>query len=237
MRDLLTIVPTRGRPDNAVRLYNAFHQTAGGESDLLFVLDADDVTIPRYYELVRRPGAELMILSASDQHGLPRALNMAAHANWDRYRCLAFMGDDHLPRTPLWDVTYVRTVLEDLAGAGVVYGNDLIQGPNIPTQVCMSANIPRTLGYLCPPGFRHLFLDNVWKLWGEGIGRLRYLPDVVVEHLHPVAGKAEWDDRYRAVNSDEVHDWDREAWHQYQDSRWPLIDRPALLELAMGSAS
>jgi hypothetical protein len=232
MRDLLTIVPTRERPGNAWRLINAFHETTDGQSDLLFVLDGDDARMPEYMDLNRSPGVSFMILSASDQHGLPRALNMAALDSWDRYRCLAFMGDDHLPRTPLWDVIYVRTLLEDLAGVGVVYGDDLIHGAAIPTQVAMTANIPRTLGYFCPPGFRHLFLDNVWKLWGEGIGRLKYLPEVVIEHLHPIAGKAPRDAGYERVNADVVHDADREAWGDYQDYRWPAVDRPALLELA-----
>lgn len=217
-------------------LMNAWLATTGGESDLLFVLDADDVTLPGYLEHQRPPGAELLILGASDEHGLPRALNVAASQHWGAYRYLGFMGDDHRPRTPLWDARYVEA-LDVLQGIGVVYGDDTIQGPNIPTQVAMSAAIPRTLGYFCPPGFRHLYLDNVWKLWGESIGRLKYLPDVVVEHLHPVAGKAEWDQHYRDRNAPAVAEHDHAAWRTYSEAFHGLDgDLSKLLRLAAGGA-
>jgi len=47
------------------------------------------------------------------------------------------------------------------------------------------------------------------------LNALRYIPEVVLEHLHPVAGKAEWDDQYREVNAPEVYSADRIALDNY----------------------
>lgn len=238
MRDLLVIVPSRGRPANARRMLNALHATVEVSTDLVFVLDADDPEIPAYYDLLDGAPVSLLVVTppaAGAPGGMPHAVNVAASQHWDHYRHLAFMGDDHVPRTRGWDARYVQA-LWDMGGVGVVYGNDMIQGERIPTQVAMTSNIPRALGYICPPGFRHLYLDNVWKLWGEGIGRIRYLPDVIVEHLHPIAGKARTDAGYERVNSPEVNAADRAAWEAYQRGRWPDADLPLLRALIEGAS-
>lgn len=220
MHDLLTIVPTRGRPGNARELINAFMATAGGAStDLMFVIDSDDPEYLEYHRIELPVGVSLLTVGprADGIGGLPYALNIAAENYWTAYRYLGFMGDDHRPRTPLWDLRYIEA-LDALQGVGVVYGDDTIQGAAIPTQCAMSSAIVRALGYFCPPGFRHLYLDNVWKLWGESIGRLKYLPGVTIEHLHPVAGKAEWDQLYRDRNAPAVSEHDHAVWRAYSEA-------------------
>jgi hypothetical protein len=219
MRDLLTIVPTRGRPGNMGELIEAWLATIGGNSDLMFVADGDDPDWPAYFAYELPNCVSLLTIGArpDGSGGMPRALNLAAENYWDAYRYLGFMGDDHRPRTPGWDSRYVEA-LDAMGGIGVVYGDDTVQGPNIPTQCAMSSAIPKALGYFCPPGFRHLYLDNVWKLWGESIGRLKYLPNVIVEHLHPVAGKAEWDQHYRDRNAPAVTEHDHAAWRAYSEA-------------------
>lgn len=65
----------------------------------------------------------------------------------------------------------------------------------------MTSDIVRTLGWMAPPTLEHLYIDNAWKTLGKGMGRLRYLPDVILEHMHPAAGKAEMDGTYHQANS------------------------------------
>jgi hypothetical protein len=98
------------------------------------------------------------------------------------------MGDDHLPRTPGGD----RLLLDGLAdmGGGFAYGNDLYQGEILPTAVAVSSPIVAALGWMCLPALNHMFVDDVWKALGGATNRLRYLPDVVIEHLHHVNAKA-----------------------------------------------
>ena len=65
---------------------------------------------------------------------------------------------------------------------------------------------------------KHLYLDNFWKKLGEDLGSLTYLEDVIIEHMHPVAGKAEWDEGYVAVNAQEVYSADALAYRNYIQS-------------------
>lgn len=210
MNDLAVIVPTRGRPGNAFRLLQAW-KTTGAVCDLWFAVDQDDPQLADYQSADL--WAHAMVCKSD---GMAAVLNeTAARVVHAGRRYVGFMGDDHLPTTTRWDHRIVAEL--DRLGTGIVYGNDLMQGERLPTAVFMTADIVRTLGYMCPPGFRHLYLDNCWKTWGEQLGRLAYLSDVVIEHLHPQAGgKAEWDSGYERVNSGEVWDHDGRAWVLYQ---------------------
>jgi hypothetical protein len=61
----------------------------------------------------------------------------------------------------------------------------------------------------------HLYLDNFWMTLGKDLNALRYIPEVVLEHLHPIAGKAEWDEGYRDVNAQEIYSADKQALDDY----------------------
>jgi hypothetical protein len=52
------------------------------------------------------------------------------------------------------------------------------------------------MGWLCYPGLKKLFIDTVWHTIGATLGRIHYLPDVKLEHMHYLWGKAEHDETY-----------------------------------------
>lgn len=217
--NLLMIVPSRGRPHNVSELCEAWAATTTGAADLMVVVDADDPMLDEY-------GTANRTLLPHQQTVLPErlrlgpTLNAVAEAEAGRYRAVGFMGDDHRPRTVGWDARYLQA-LDDM-GTGIVYGNDLLQGPNLPTQVAMTSDIVTTLGWICPPGMVHMWLDNVWLDLGQGIDRLRYLPDVIVEHMHYSAGKSGLDQGYVEVNAPEAFEQDR---LRYED--WRRLSKDA----------
>lgn len=190
MYDLAVVVPTRGRPENAKRLFGVLEAVCFP----FFVVDADDPEMSTYrnwfdgYVCVAPPGG---------RPGIVDPLNWAATQMAEQFDRIGFMGDDHLPRGN-WEVPVVQALRE--LGTGIVYGNDLLQGELLPTAVFMTADIVRTLGYMAPPQLNHLFVDNYWLELGRGIGRITYLDDVVIEHLHPLNGKSEWDATYSHCN-------------------------------------
>lgn len=230
------IVPSRGRPGSIVPMFQALVEAQTSCAEVLFVVDHDDPAWPDYEAAVATlpqgavNGVNTPVLVRAMQIGLPEGtpkvagmvqpLNLIATylAHTSGVPALGFMGDDHRPRlsTVPWDWAYVHELRR--LGTGMVYGNDLLQGPNIPTQIAMTADIVRSLSYMVYPGLRHLYADNAWKALGEAVGCIRYMPDVIVEHMHPVAGKAPWDDRYAAVNAGDVDDHDRGVFAAYSQS-------------------
>lgn len=233
---MLVIVPSRGRPQNIRRLIDAWVET-DAQATLLVAVDDDDAQLDNYKDAMKHaPNDEQFQLHVGRRLRLAGTLNELAVDRANRDGALGsdiigFMGDDHCPRTFKWDLEI--DVVFTHYGLGVVYGNDLIQGPNLPTAVFMSAAIIKTLGYMVPPGLTHMYLDNTWKVWGEGMGRLHYLPHVIIEHMHPIAGKAEWDERYVEVNAGHQYASDEAAYKNYLASR-VTFDLNKLRELTHG---
>jgi hypothetical protein len=221
MADLVVIVPSRDRPKAAHELHRAFVDTCTAPVRLIFAIDDRDQG--RIYEYPHlHEGNVDTITWRTPSTNMVQALNAAAEdALNDPYLlrhekppyALGFMGDDHRPRTVGWDQRYLDALRE--MGTGVVYGNDLFQGHRLPTQVAMTSDIVRAVGYMAPPALRHLFVDNTWLRWGKSLDRIRYLPDVIVEHRHPHAGKAQWDEGYLRVNSGEVASHDEAVFNAY----------------------
>jgi len=211
MADLVVVVPSRGRPEQAHSLLVAFKATCTADTQLVFAVDDNDPTADDY------PGAACVFTSPSRNMG--EALhNAVAYFTDDRVIggppfAVGFMGDDHLPRTRGWDAAYLDALRE--MGIGIVFGNDLAQGAGLATQCAMTSNIIRTLGYMAPRSLVHLWFDNFWMSLGVAANCIRYLPDVVIEHRHPTVGKAAWDENYARVNSPQMHAHDEAAFAAY----------------------
>jgi hypothetical protein len=208
--DLLVIVPSRGRPQHIAALWDEWQVTTIGSAQLLVAVDDDDPTLGDYEKVCADRGIELTV---GPRLRMCPTLNKVAVERAPHHFAIGFMGDDHRPRTAGWDQSYLDTLQE--LNTGIVYGNDLLRGETLPTQVAMTADIIQTLGYMVPPGVIHLFADNTFYDLGHEIDRIRYLPDVIVEHLHPAAGKGEWDAGYVEVNSDSQYETDRAAYQNW----------------------
>lgn len=207
------LVPSRGRPGNIAALDTAWLATATGAADLLVIADDDDPALPHYRQVCQERG---ITLEVGPRLRLGPTLNRAAARHLHGYDAIGFMGDDHRPRTPGWDKAFV-TELQRL-GTGMVYGNDLLRSQDLPTAVAMTSDMVRALGWMVPPGLVHLFIDNAWLALGRTLGAITYLPDVVIEHMHPAAGKADTDDGYIECNSGPQVEADRTAYLAWHDN-------------------
>lgn len=201
MNDLLVIIPSRGRPESVLPVAADFFANGTGKADLMFATDDDQPEYPYLRGIQYRRGPRLRMNGT---------LNAAALENVDKYKYIGFLGDDHRTRTPGWD----EKVIEALQDHNVVYGNDLIWGEGLPTAVFLRAEVIKRLGFMAPPCLIHLYLDNFWLELGRNTS-IKYLPDVIIEHLHPSAGKADWTPEYLEVNDQALYDHDKQAFDDY----------------------
>jgi len=215
MADLTVIVPTRGRVNSSIRLLKAFRETVRADTELIFVISADDNLHDDYYWALTQAGGKAITVDVR-KRGVVAPLNAGFEAlNASLGYAVGFMGDDHLPKTLGWDTE----LLNDLRGmkTGIAYGNDLLQGEAMATAVVMTSDIPKTLGYMTPPELEHYCGDLVWLDWGKGIDRLVYRDEVFIEHLHPAHGKASQDATYS--RSDGLLTSDSEKYEAYVSGR------------------
>ena len=210
MTDLVVVVPSRGRPQAARELAEAFADTCTADTQLVFSLDDDDPTLDQYPE-PRLVGPNRSMVEALNAAAVAYARGLLGLL--DAPFAVGFLGDDHRPRTKGWDASYLEALRE--LGSGIVYGNDLLQRAELPTQCAMTTDIVTALGYMAPPALTHLYVDNVWLELGRRAECGRYLPDVVVEHCHPIAGKAAWDEGYERVNNAAMYRRDEQAFLNY----------------------
>ncbi|HEU4751980.1 MAG TPA: class I SAM-dependent methyltransferase [Armatimonadota bacterium] len=216
MPDLAILVPTRGRPGNLRKVIEAWDFTNGwSHADLYALVDADDPELAGYRELVKNPsGPSLWLLEIPRWMPMVHKLDLAARELADRYWALGFAGDDHLPQTIGWAKRYAD-VLREL-GTGMVYGDDGYQGAKLSTEWAMTSDVVRALGRMVPAPVEHMFCDNAVLALFTAAGAVRHLPEIRIEHMHPVAGKARTDAQYERVNSRDQMARDRAAYQLWQ---------------------
>ncbi len=211
MKDKIAVMcPSRSRPDKAKECFDSWNGTkcACGMSDFFYVLDDDDD-----HNYPRHDGAEYIVVPKG-RRGMCDPVNFAATKLAKEYKFVMFVGDDHRFRTQDWD-KHFRDAIKMNDDVGYVYGNDLLQGINLPTEVMVSSNIINCLGYMILPDLIHLYIDNYWLYLGRGINKIVYINGVIIEHMHYSVGKSEHDEAYKEVNDTSIADADAASFHHW----------------------
>jgi predicted O-methyltransferase YrrM len=235
MPELLVLVPTRGRPENIRKVISAWDFTnAWDVADLWLIVDQDDPEIQGYRDLEDPAACPMRLAEVPTWRPMVHKLNEVAAqvAAEGRYFALAFAGDDHLPQTIGWAKRYL-TVLHEL-GSGMVYGDDGYQGANLSTEWAVTADVVRALDRMVPADVEHMYCDNAMMELFTGAGALRHLPEVRIEHMHPIAGKAPTDEQYRRVNHRDQFRKDRMAYEGWRHGDVFLTDVAAVRHLRQG---
>jgi len=179
------LLPSRSRPDKLKRFIDAWH-TTGATAVVVLLLDEDDA--PRY-EAIEKPDSWLVSIGPRQ----PIAHRQQWVFEWARDEpYYGLLGDDLLPRTEGWDQKLIEAAGDD----GVAFGKDSIYNGSFASHPVVAGELVRRIGWLSLTGLQHLYVDAVWTEIGRQLGTLRYLPDVVVEHLHFSNQKAELDKTY-----------------------------------------
>lgn len=214
MADLVIVTPSRSRPARLREMVEAVHSTAAGDVSVVAGLDLDDPTLDEYRQ---NPVCRHVIGPRQSLSGWTNMLAVAALASnmEPPPRYLASLGDDHRPRTPGWDRKLIEAI-ESRGVPGIAYGDDLYHHASLCTAWVVSAQIVAALGWMMPPCCAHLYVDNAVMNLGMAAGRIIYRPDVVIEHEHPVAGTAPWDESYRESNSKQRYAADMAAFETWR---------------------
>lgn len=200
---IAVLVPSRSRPDRFTQLLDSIETTAHGHVAVYCGLDADD---PYEWYYPARPSPHTYV------HGPRKGLaawtnHLATLAIADGHSILASFGDDHRPRTPGWDLLVADAMERQ---PGLVYTRDGLQDERLPTAPFWPAGVVLALGWFFPPVLGHMYADNWWKQFAQDLGRCTFLPDVLIEHMHPSAGKAEAD--ALTVENDSHYETDHAAY-------------------------
>lgn len=176
------IVPSRYRPDRLNDMWQSALATADDPGGLELVARLDDDDPSAYPELpgnvtyIRGPQLLMSCLWNDAQ----------AHASGDLFW---HGGDDNLFRTPGWDTAVREAAGRYPDGIVFVHGRDGGQDERLGTHGFLTREWGRASGWFLPPYFPSDYNDTWLTEVADRIGRRVYLPDVLIEHMHPSWGK------------------------------------------------
>lgn len=230
--DLVVVIPSRGRPESVERMAVALAETGADDLAVIWAVETDD--LDAYQAAVNEWFAFGEVL-AGEFGSMARAVNLASvHAVGDlNPYAVAVLNDDHLPRTPGWHERYLAALVA-LDPCGMVYANDGLRGGKLATTWAVHGSWVRALGRMIPARVDHLYSDNAMQDLATALGKIVYLDDVLIEHMHPLAldadgrPKAATDPGYQRVNNREQHSRDRMAFKAWQGSGKRRIQLAAL---------
>jgi hypothetical protein len=192
---IAVLCPTRNRPDNVARLAASAWEHAA---------DPDSVELV-FYEDEDAPGSVPDSLAAFDGVRVVRGPRIVLSDMWNRCAAAAAAdilmqcGDDIVFATPGWDKLVTGAIESYPDRIVLAYGRDgtPIHGDDFGSHGFVHRRWTDTLGYFTPPYFSSDYGDTWLNDLAARIGRKHFIPGLLTDHLHPAAGRAEWDQNHR----------------------------------------
>lgn len=192
------LLPTRGRPTLVERFCRSVVATTACLDRIEVILYIDDDDIASHSLACDKMKTKKIIGPRMTMGGYNMACLEKATGN-----IIMLVNDDLMMRTKGWDERIIALDKEFSDGVYLLYGNDLLKKRSMCTFPILSRRTCELLVEPYPRAYQGAFIDvhllDVFKrLQLLGFDRIRYLDDVVFEHLHYRAKKAVFDDTYRA---------------------------------------
>lgn len=202
------LLASRGRPASIQRFIDAWYKTHAS-TPVYLRLDLCDPTIEEYKKL-KYPKEFIVVIDSRARLGAAMTEILRVYPNEPWYGLLA---DDLNPISEFWD-----TQLIEAAGSNYIsQANDLSPKPKNYCHPCIGGNLVRKAGFFGFPLTTHYCLEVVWKDLVKRDSRFgRYLPNVVVENLHPDFNKSTFDVTYQEAN--DVKAADHSIWDTWKNS-------------------
>ena len=186
------VLPTRSRPLEAIRAIRSL-----GDSPIFMMVWNEDPHV-HAYKLAEWPSN--VEVYYGPQESVQAKLNWFFH-NYPDERFYGFLADDIVLKKGCLGF------LEDLAHKdNISYPDDSVWGEDLCTHPCIGGDLVRKMGWWCYPEITHNFFDTFWWVIGEFQEKLRYVPEVVYDHIHPVTGRVPRDEVYLKGSESKAQD-------------------------------
>lgn len=201
------LLPTYNRPRQTQQTLDSIIDAGCTTPGVVYV---DGSTSTAYDELKLPSGWKL--IKGEKNRGVCGVLNhiFSLYPNLAWY---GFISDDSIVRTPQWD----EKLLAHATDYHIVHSADGWRTESrIHGAVIFGGELLRALGWWALPGLIHCYCDDVWELIAEKNNLRKYVPEVMVEHLHMWNGKAPIDQSY--VKAYQSFDADEAAFLKWKKS-------------------
>lgn len=198
---------TYQRPELFLRMAESYSKTVRSpNARLAAYVSYEDVKIEEYKKLTLPNNVSI---EYGPKKTMCEVLNYFSCKKYRDYQYYSEVNDDHVFVTEGWDIKMMQTIDTKYNGVSIAHGKT----ESLPTATMHGAKLVHGLGYFFPPQYLHMMLD-LWIIEIDAQTEIMtYVPDVLVDHRHPVFKKAEWDATYQNGEDEmklatEIHkDW------------------------------
>ncbi|MDD4892239.1 MAG: hypothetical protein PHU85_20140 [Phycisphaerae bacterium] len=197
MLTLDILIATRGRPEKLTRVLQSIHETAAHPEAVrvLIYIDPDDAethaALPKIKQWVKSEHVKLALAKVLCGGAVNQAEAYTTMAIGGDGDIIMYAADDIEFKTPGWDDAVRKAFTDQKDRILLVWCHDPAREDPFPDHGFVSRWSVRCLGYLFPSfppaqeGDHGISFTDVWlkPLYGK-LGRLKYLPDVTIEHVH-----------------------------------------------------
>ena len=192
---LLVRMPTRSRPAQAIEVLAKYKAMAGMPVILEVVIDKDDTSITS--EVLYRFHQLGCAITYGDHKSKIEACNGGRVTEWD---IVVLASDDMVPVQANWAVRICELFAEHHPHLdGCLHTDDGYAHERVATLSIMGRRYYDLFNYLYHESYKSLFCDDEYGEVARKLGRIVYVPEVLIEHKHPAAGKASLDPLYSAA--------------------------------------
>ena len=197
------LCPTRGRPDRVHTMLESIIITTDNPEyvEVLYYIDNDDNTKEGYLETIDNLVKKHDVHFKKAEPYIGEPISISKSWNILAERCsgdvLVMANDDEVWITKGWDSRLNEEIEKFPDDIYCIYFDDGGNHGKICCFPMVSRTWYETLGYFTPGIFKFIFNDTWIEYIARAIGRLHYIPDVLIEHRHFSFGKSEFDETYK----------------------------------------
>jgi len=194
------ILPVRdggnGRVDRLKRCLDSWLAHSDNLSHAFIIVDSDEVD---KYSFIDEYNSKF-VTKVIAPYGitLMQKINYWALEVANEYKYVAFIGDDIVFRDR-WEKEFIEFLSQHKYA--LAYANDLHQGEKLATHPCITSNMIKAVGFFGCPAVQHNCFDNYWMNIVHNLGAIKYFPNIIMDHMHPHAGKAHHDNISQQINN------------------------------------
>lgn len=216
---LLVRMPTRGRPEQAIRVLERYRSMAESHVKIEVVMDADDSTMNCGPVLQRLCDLDCVITIGHHKSKI-EAVNGGRVDDW---AILVLASDDMWPVVEGYDQRIIADMHKHfpLLDGALNYDDGYNKShrrdgkPVLNTLPIMGRHLWEQFGYVYEPKYKSLYSDDEFTEVMTRMKRMVFIDeDVLIEHRHPAAGKVALDVIYK--HNDRLAPADRKLFEERQ---------------------
>lgn len=201
MEDRIAIIlPVRdagvNRHERLPRCLDSYYEMTENLSDIHLMHDEDECHI---YHPIAEKYPNVINYCIPNGINLMEKINIHAIDIANRYKYVGFIGDDIVFRTR-WESTFIDFLSKQ--EYGLAFANDLIHTTGgLATHPFINSRMILALGFFGCPAVGHHYFDNYWMKIVERLGQIKFFERIIMEHMHPIVGKADSDSLFYEIES------------------------------------